>query len=120
MPLITADSFRLEQVMINLVDNAIKYTDSGNIILNAFAEAEKVVIEIQDTGVGIPSEDQARIFERFYIVDKSRSRKVGGTGLGLSIVKHIILQHKGEINIESRKGFGTKFIIKIPILNNTN
>ncbi len=120
LPLITADSFRLEQVMINLVDNAIKYTDSGNIILNAFAEAEKVVIEIQDTGVGIPSEDQARIFERFYIVDKSRSRKVGGTGLGLSIVKHIILQHKGEINIESRKGFGTKFIIKIPILNNTN
>lgn len=120
LPIITADSFRLEQVLINLVDNAIKYTDSGNITLNAFAERNNVVIEIQDTGVGIPQEDQARIFERFYIVDKSRSRKVGGTGLGLSIVKHIILQHKGEINIESRKGFGTKFIIKIPILNNTN
>lgn len=120
LPFITADSFRLEQVLINLVDNAIKYTDSGNITLNAFADRNNVIIEIQDTGVGIPPEDQARIFERFYIVDKSRSRKVGGTGLGLSIVKHIILQHKGEINIESRKGFGTKFIIKIPILNITN
>ncbi|OHB51075.1 MAG: hypothetical protein A2106_03750, partial [Planctomycetes bacterium GWF2_40_8] len=86
LPLIKADPFKLEQVFINLIDNAVKYTESGEIIISLSQKDEKVVTEIQDTGICIPREHLSRIFERFYVVDKSRSRKLGGTGLGLSIV----------------------------------
>jgi two-component system phosphate regulon sensor histidine kinase PhoR len=113
--LIHADSFRIEQVLINLIDNAIKYTDKGSITLNLTNENTKLCLSISDTGIGIPESDISRIFERFYLVDKSRSRKVGGTGLGLSIVKHIVMQHKGEILIESKLGIGTKFTIYLPL-----
>lgn len=117
LPKIEADIFKLEQVFINIIDNAIKYTEKGeiNISVREKSNSDKVIIEIQDTGIGIPQKDLSRIFERFYVVDKSRSRKMGGTGLGLSIVKHIVLLHGGEINVESTYGLGTKFIITLPI-----
>lgn len=114
-PELNLDTFRMEQVFINLIDNAIKYTDFGKITLEVKQNMGFAIINVSDTGVGIPKEDTSRIFERFYTVDKSRSRKVGGTGLGLSIVKHIILQHKGDISINSATGKGTTFSIKLPI-----
>ena len=115
LPLIKADPFKLEQVFINLIDNAVKYTESGEIIISLSQKDEKVVTEIQDTGICIPREHLSRIFERFYVVDKSRSRKLGGTGLGLSIVKHIVLLHNGKIDVENIPGTGTKFIVTLPV-----
>lgn len=119
-PKLSVDIFRFEQILVNLIDNAIKYTDEGGIFINIFQEFDKAIIEVQDTGVGISEEDQQRIFERFYITDKSRSRKTGGSGLGLAIVKHIVQLHEGSINIESSKGKGTKFIIQLPLNSNVS
>lgn len=111
---IYADPFRIEQVFVNLIENAIKYTDEGCITFSARSNVDNFVFTIQDTGIGIQTKDKHRIFERFYVVDKSRSRKVGGTGLGLSIVKHIINLHNGEIKLDESISKGTKFIITIP------
>ncbi len=116
IPLFTADSFKLEQLFINLIDNSIKYTDEGGISLDIRSTKTHLGIIIADTGIGIPPDDIDRIFERFYTVDKSRSRKMGGTGLGLSIVKHIVLLHNGDIQVESNPGKGTSFGIKIPLV----
>ncbi len=114
-PIIKADGFRLEQVFINLIDNAIKYSEKGTIKIQLQRnDEESVKIVVSDEGIGIPKEHQDRIFERFYTVNKSHSRKYGGTGLGLSIVKHIILLHDGNIQVESDVGKGTKFIIYLP------
>lgn len=115
---IEVDSFKIEQLFINLIDNAIKYTDNGNIEINLISNENSINIEIIDTGIGIPEEDLERIFERFYLVNKARTRKVGGTGLGLSIVKHIVLNHNGTIKVESKVDVGTKFLIKLPIKQN--
>ncbi len=113
---IMADPFRLEQIFINLISNAIKYTDEGGIAISVERHDEhNVRIEVADTGIGIPPEHLSRIFERFYVVDKSRSQKGGGTGLGLSIVKHIVLLHNGTIRAESTPGKGTTFIIVLAI-----
>lgn len=114
LPEIQVDTFKIEQVFMNLIDNAIKYTDEGEIRINAVNRGDYAEITVEDTGLGIPKDDLHRIFERFYIVDKSRSRKVGGSGLGLSIVKHIILLHNGSIEAESERGAGTRFRIKLP------
>jgi two-component system phosphate regulon sensor histidine kinase PhoR len=114
LPTIKADLFKLEQMLVNLLDNAVKYTDCGEIAISVDAQEKKVRIQIKDTGIGIPKKDIPRIFERFYVVDKSRSRKSGGTGLGLSIVKHIVLLHNGTINIESAPGQGTTVTITLP------
>jgi two-component system phosphate regulon sensor histidine kinase PhoR len=114
LPEIPGDGFKLEQVFINLIDNAVKYTESGSVTVSAKAAEDSVVITVSDTGSGIPAEHLPRIFERFYVVDKSRSRKLGGTGLGLSIVKHIILLHNGKISVESENGKGTKFTVILP------
>jgi two-component system phosphate regulon sensor histidine kinase PhoR len=111
---IQADPFKLEQMFINLLDNAIKYTDRGEVSITLTQKDSKSVIEINDSGIGIPSSHLPRIFERFYVVDKSRSKKLGGTGLGLSIVKHIVLLHGGTIDVESSLGMGTKFMIVLP------
>ncbi|MCK4359979.1 MAG: HAMP domain-containing protein [Candidatus Cloacimonetes bacterium] len=111
---IKADSFLLEQIFINLIDNAIKYTEQGEINIKIYPVQKNLKIIVQDTGIGIPKEDIDRIFERFYVVDKSRSRKYGDTGLGLSIVKHIVLAHNGKIDVESEVGEGSKFIITFP------
>ncbi len=115
LPPIKADPFKLEQVFINLIDNAIKYTERGEIIISITQKNETITTEIQDTGICIPREHLSRIFERFYVVDKSRSRKLGGTGLGLSIVKHIVLLHNGKIDVKNIPGAGTKFIVTLPI-----
>jgi len=114
-PKLVVDIFKMEQVFINLIDNAIKYSDSGTIEINCSYDENYAYISVKDNGIGISKEDQERVFERFYIVDKSRSKKFGGTGLGLSIVKHIILLHNGEITVESEKGKGTTFKIKLPL-----
>ena len=114
IPPLTADPFLLEQMLVNLVDNALKYTEAGSVRLSAATEGDHVRIEVADTGIGIPEESLPRIFERFYVVDKSRSRKLGGTGLGLSIVKHIVQTHSGTIEVKSDLGKGTRFIVRIP------
>lgn len=109
------DTFLFEQAIINLIDNSIKYSTENKEISIIASEIEKeIVIEIKDQGVGIPEEHIPRIFERFYRVDKARSRKAGGTGLGLSIVKHIINSHKGYIAVTSRINEGSNFIIHLP------
>ncbi len=117
-PIIKGNREQLSRVMINLIDNAIKYTDkNGKIEIRVYqSESEDyLVVEVEDNGMGIPKKDLPRIFERFYRVDKARSRKLGGTGLGLSIVKHIIEQHQGEIGVESEAEKGSKFYFKLPI-----
>lgn len=112
--MIEADADRLKQVFLNLITNAITYTPKGgDISLSLYEKASKVVIKIKDTGIGIEREEIPRIFERFYRVDKARSRNSGGTGLGLAIVKHIVEAHKGTISVESEVGCGTTFIIEL-------
>lgn len=108
------DAFTIEQMFINLLDNAITYTEQGGITITARREQAQAIITVSDTGSGIASDQLPRIFERFYVTDTSRSRKLGGTGLGLSIVKHIVLLHKGTIDVESTPGAGTRFIIRLP------
>jgi two-component system, OmpR family, phosphate regulon sensor histidine kinase PhoR len=115
LPPISGDSFKLEQMLINLVDNAIKYTEKGEVKITARRLNHDIRIEIKDTGIGMAKEHLPRIFERFYVVDKSHSRKIGGTGLGLSIVKHIVLLHNGKIDVESTPGVGTKFVVTLPL-----
>lgn len=115
-PEIMIDNFKIEQVFVNLIDNAIKYTEEGSIEVNIKKDGNTAVFEIADSGVGIPDEDKDRVFERFYRVDKSRSRKVGGTGLGLSIVKHIIQLHGGKIYVDYEYKDGSKFVVNLPII----
>jgi len=112
---IKADRDKIEQVFVNLIDNAIKYTkESGRIELSFIEHDREVVVNVRDSGIGIPKEHRDRVFERFYRVDKARSREVGGTGLGLSIVKHIVLAHNGKITIESELYKGTKISVTLP------
>lgn len=111
---ILGDEFKIEQVLINLIDNAINYTDKGFIKISFYRDEKNAIFEIEDSGIGIPREHLNRIFERFYVVNKSRSRKTGGTGLGLSIVKHIVSLHNGKIEVDSEVGRGTKFKITFP------
>lgn len=104
-----------EQVLTNLLDNAFKYTPDGACVLvKAYREADQVILEVCDNGIGIPKESLARVFERFYRVDASRSREIGGTGLGLAIVKHAVSKHGGTVRVESQPGAGSKFIVKLP------
>jgi signal transduction histidine kinase len=109
------DQSRLEQVFINILSNAIKYTkEKGVVSIEIHQIDDRVQIEICDTGIGIPVKDQRRIFERFYRVDKARSREMGGTGLGLAIAKDIVTAHHGEIAVESEVDRGTKITISLP------
>lgn len=112
--LMQADRFKLEQVFINLIDNAVKYTDEGGIKILIDGDETNLIFRISDSGNGIAEEYLPRLFERFYVVDKSRSRRMGGTGLGLSIAKHIMNLHNGTIDVESEIGKGTTFIVKLP------
>ena len=114
LPEILADRERIVQVMMNVVSNAIKYTpDGGSIRITAGRAGEKVWMEVADNGIGIPEEDRPRIFERFYRVDKARSRESGGTGLGLSIAKEIIERHRGAIGLVDREGPGLTVRIEL-------
>jgi len=109
------DSDKFKQMIINLVDNGIKYSELGDSVTIGVKEKDdKCIIWVKDTGVGIPEKHISRLFERFYRVDKARSRAKGGTGLGLAIVKHIVILFKGTIEVESKVGQGSKFTIKIP------
>ena len=113
---IKADAYYLEKIFVNLIDNAIKYTDKGEIAVRLSKIDKWVKIEVEDTGIGISESQLGKIFDRFYVVDKSRSRKSGGTGLGLSIVRQIVMMHNGSIDVESVVGQGTKFVVRLPIL----
>ncbi|MEG0320393.1 MAG: ATP-binding protein, partial [Niameybacter sp.] len=107
----------IKQVIMNMVSNAIKYTDKGQVSISTYVEEGKKVFCIEDTGIGIPQDSLPHIFERFYRVDKSRSRKSGGTGLGLSIVKHIVELYKGTIEIKSMENEGSTFKVIFPESN---
>ena len=105
----------IRQILLNIISNAIKYTgENGKVSIKQYIKSEKVFIEVKDNGIGIPEEDIERIFERFYRVDKARSRSVGGTGLGLAITKHMVKALNGNIRVESELGVGSKFIIELP------
>jgi two-component system, OmpR family, phosphate regulon sensor histidine kinase PhoR len=121
LPLLYADAGYLEIVVRNLLDNAIKYVDEkqGRIRISAFRSGDFVQLEVEDNGIGISKPDLGRIFERFYRVDKARSRELGGTGLGLAIVKHIVLAHRGTIDVRSRVNQGSVFTVLFPIASDT-
>lgn len=112
---IEANGSQMNQVAINLIDNAINYTSTGGIEVSVAQHADQVVIQVKDTGIGISSEHLERVFERFYRVDKGRSRATGGTGLGLSIVKHIVEAHGGQVNAQSSLNQGSTFIVRLPV-----
>jgi two-component system phosphate regulon sensor histidine kinase PhoR len=114
--LILGYGIRFEQALLNLLDNAVKFNrENGEVSIEVSRHPEgRVEVSIRDTGVGIPALDLSRIFERFYRVDKARSRQVGGTGLGLSIVKHAIEQMNSTIAVDSTLGKGSRFIISLP------
>jgi two-component system phosphate regulon sensor histidine kinase PhoR len=115
LPAVEADRDRLAQILINLVDNAVKYTPpGGRVAVEAVAGEGLVEVAVVDTGVGIPASDLPRVTERFYRVDKARSRELGGTGLGLAIVKHLVAAHGGTLVIESRPGEGTRIRVTLP------
>jgi two-component system phosphate regulon sensor histidine kinase PhoR len=112
---ITADRDKLGQVFTNLIDNAVKFNrEKGFIRVYSQDLDNKVKVIVEDSGLGIPAKDIPRIFERFYRVDKARSREIGGTGLGLSIVKHIVELHGGDVGVESTEGLGSKFFFILP------
>jgi two-component system phosphate regulon sensor histidine kinase PhoR len=104
------------QALINLIENAIKFSPAeSKIKVIAYIDDGELILQVRDRGIGIPAEHHERIFERFYLVDRSRSREAGGTGLGLSIVRHIALLHKGKVEVESHAGEGSRFRIRIPV-----
>ena len=121
IPEIIGDRARVEQVLINMVSNAIKYTrDGGSISITAGQKEDVVWVSVRDNGIGIPKEDVDKVFDRFYRVDKARSRESGGTGLGLSIVKEIVNRHNGKIDLSSRQGKGTVITMTLPVEGSLN
>jgi len=113
---LVADRSKLGQIIYNLTENGLKYTpDGGEVTVSLRTEGRSAILTVKDNGVGIPKEDQAHIFERFYRVDKARSRETGGTGLGLSIVRQLVSLHKGVITVDSAPGEGSTFTVKLPM-----
>jgi two-component system phosphate regulon sensor histidine kinase PhoR len=112
-----ADRDRLSQILLNVVDNAVKYTSNGGQVIfqSKMGNDDQVVLQVKDTGQGIPPGDLPRITERFYRVDKARTRQDGGTGLGLAIVKHLVQLHGGSLHIDSEFGRGTCIEISLPV-----
>ena len=111
---IEANASQITQVVVNLVENAIKYSNEGGVDLRLEDQGEYIRFDVTDTGIGIPEEHLPRLFERFYRVDKARSRASGGTGLGLSIVKHIVEAHGGSIHVDSAQNRGSTFSVVLP------
>jgi two-component system phosphate regulon sensor histidine kinase PhoR len=112
---VLADSDAIHQVLVNLLDNALKYTPpGGRVTVSARSGNGTVEFCVADTGIGIGAEHLPRLFERFYRVDKARSRELGGTGLGLSIVKHIVRAHGGDVRVESEPARGSSFFFVLP------
>ena len=113
---VLADDECMREILDNLVDNAIKYTpEGGRVTIRWRRDGSTGVVDVEDTGIGIAQQDQARIFERFYRVDKARSRELGGTGLGLSIVKHLAHAFGGSISVTSEVGRGSTFTMRLPL-----
>ncbi len=116
LPTLAGDEDRLVQVLTNLLDNAVKYTpEQGTITVAAHSTPQQLELSVTDTGIGIPEQDRPRVFERFYRVDKARSRELGGTGLGLAIVKHIVEGHGGQVWVEGNHPSGSRFVVRLPI-----
>jgi len=115
LPPVPADPVQLEGLLLNIVDNAVKYTEKGSVVVRLSAAEGRFLVEVVDTGIGIDADHQPHVFERFYVADKSRSKKLGGTGLGLAIVKHIALAHGGTISLKSRIGEGSTFSVSLPL-----
>jgi len=116
IPKVLADRDQLRQVLVNLLDNAVKFNkEGGRIVFKANTENGMIKVSVTDTGIGIPEESIFRIFERFFRVDKARSRELGGTGLGLAIVKHIVEAHGGSVSCKSQLGKGSEFSFTIPV-----
>lgn len=116
LPVVQGDPDMINQVFLNLIENAICYTQNGGTVnIRTFLDDDQIKVVVQDNGIGIPPENLSRVFERFYRVDKARSRELGGTGLGLSIVKHIIEAHKGSVEVESKVGVGSTFSFSLPL-----
>lgn len=114
---IEADAERLSQVFVNLVDNALRFTQQGgSVLIELDAAGGYAIVRANDTGIGIPHKDLPFIFERFYVVDRSRARGISGAGLGLAIVKQIVEAHGGEVTVESTLGSGARFTVKIPLV----
>jgi two-component system phosphate regulon sensor histidine kinase PhoR len=117
--LVHADAEGLRTILNNLIDNAIKYTGpDGQICVSWAAKGGYAVLSVADTGIGIAPRDQTRIFERFFRVEKARSRQLGGTGLGLAIVKHLAQSFGGDVSVESQEGAGSTFRVKLPLAGN--
>lgn len=113
---ISGDQARIKQVIVNLVDNAVKYTsEGGTVSVQVSAEKNHALFEVIDTGIGIPTEALSHLFERFYRVDKARSRRIGGVGLGLAIVQAIVAAHRGQVRVESEEGNGSRFQVLLPL-----
>jgi two-component system phosphate regulon sensor histidine kinase PhoR len=112
---VRVDQVRLEQMLTNLIDNAIKFNrEAGSVTVSASTGVDRAFISVTDTGEGITPESAGRIFERFYRIDRGRTREVGGTGLGLAIVKHLARLHGGDVSVSSRLGEGTTFSLELP------
>src|SRR5262249_5741824 len=113
---IEGDPLRLKQIVVNLVDNAIKYTaPGGSVSVSTFPQDGRVILEVSDTWIGIPTEAPSLIFDRFFRVDKARSRQLGGTGLGLAIVKSICTAYNGNVTVKSSEGAGAVFRVELPL-----
>jgi two-component system sensor histidine kinase SenX3 len=113
---VSCDERQLQSAVVNLLDNAIKYSSPGAPVeVDARVDGDRVAISVKDRGIGIPSRDLERIFERFYRVDRARSRETGGTGLGLAIVRHVVQAHGGEVTVHSREGEGSTFTVYLPV-----
>jgi two-component system sensor histidine kinase SenX3 len=120
-PMMSGDHFQLVSAVSNLVDNAVKYSDKGDLVTVSVTNTDGAVeVQVTDQGIGIPMASLERIFERFYRVDRARSRGTGGTGLGLSIVRHVVTNHGGEVNVRSREGEGSTFILRFPSIHSSN
>ena len=115
VPAVRGSTRDLSLLVRNLLDNAIRYTkDAGSVVASVSADDEAVVLRVSDTGTGIPSKELGRVFERFYRVDRARSRETGGTGLGLAIVRHVAENHGGTVTVESELGRGSTFEVRLP------
>ncbi|MGY6500422.1 MAG: sensor histidine kinase [Acidimicrobiales bacterium] len=113
---VVGDRRQLVSAVFNLLENAVKYSDAGSTVqVRAAADGDRVAIEVEDHGMGIPGRDLERIFERFYRVDQARSRQTGGTGLGLAIVRHVVNNHSGEVAVTSTEGHGSTFTLRLPV-----
>ena len=113
--ILPGDRRQLVSAVYNLLDNAVKYSEDGSaVVVRTTAADGEVTIEVTDQGVGIPTRDLQRVFERFYRVDRARSRNTGGTGLGLAIVRHVVANHGGEVRVHSREGVGSSFVLALP------